>query len=222
MLSDLPPGQRVLLGPAPRFGLPRYVRRPVPPPQRPTLSIAGQIDRPFSLDQDQLAAVPQTTQRLDLHCVMTWSVLGRPWTGWRFTDLWTHLLQDRASPTPAELVFSGLDGYAVSIALGELLRGEAMLAQASGGRPLTGAQGAPYRLVVPHLYGYQHVKHVYRIDLVDRHRRSPYEPWIMHRLGRVAREERSGLGMARPLRLGYRAILRPTLRHYGVSDPRFG
>lgn len=43
----------------------------------------------------------------------------------------------------------------------------------------------------------------------------------MHRRGRVEREERSGLGMSRVLRLVYGAAVRPTLRRYGVPNPGF-
>lgn len=74
---------------------------------------------------------------------------------------------------------------------------------------------------MPHLYGYKNIKHVCRIELVDHHVRSPHEPWIMHRLGRVAHEERHGLGMNRLARLAYGTLCRRTLRSYGVRDPRF-
>lgn len=80
-------------------------------------------------------------------------------------------------------MFTGLDGAAASIALDELLREDVMVAHAHDGHPLTRAQGAPYRLVVPQLYGYKHVKHLCRIELVDHHVSSLYEPWLMHHRG---------------------------------------
>lgn len=175
-MTELPPGQRELLGPAPRFGLPRYVRTSVTIPLAPALRIAGPIKDPVTVTDDHLAALPQTTQHLDLHCVMTWSVLDTPWTGWRFADLWTQTIEDHARPNTAELVFTGLDGYAVSIALGDLLRDEVMLAHAVWRPAIDPRAGAPYRLVVPHLYGYPHVKHLGRIDLVEHDLRSPQEP----------------------------------------------
>lgn len=221
MVTTLPPGQRALVGPAPRFGLPRYLRARFAVPEHPVLQVAGRIDRPFTLDRASLDAAPETTRALDLHCVMTWSAVGTRWTGWRFADLWTRLVADRADPGTTELVCTGLDGYAVSLPLVELLRDDVVLAHSREGSPLTRADGAPYRLVVPQLYGYQHVKHLGRIELVDHHVRSPLEPWIAHRVGRVEGEQRSGLGMGRVLRVAYGLAVRRALRSRGVQDPRF-
>lgn len=220
-MSTRAPGQRVLIGPAPRFGLPHYVRAKFDIPHDPVLAVTGQVDRDLKLDRDDLDGLPETSKVLDLHCVMTWTEEGTRWTGWTFADLWTQLLRDRAQPTATELVCTGLDGAAASIPLVELLRDDVMIAHSRDGVPLARDHGAPYRLVVPHLYGYLHVKHLCHFELVDHHVRNRYEPWIMHRLGRVEREERHGLGMSRLLRRAYRLACRATLRTYGVLDPRF-
>lgn len=219
-MSTRAPGQRVLIGPVPRFGLPHYVRAKFDIPHDPVLEVTGQVDRDLTLDRDDLDGLPETSKVLDLHCVMTWTVEGTRWTGWTFADLWTQLLRDRAQPTTTELVFTGLDGATASIPLVELLRDDVMIAHSRDGVPLAHDHGAPYRLVVPHLYGYRHVKHLCHVELVDHHVRNPDEPWIMHRLGRVEREERHGLGMSRLLRLVNRLACRATLRTYGVLDPR--
>lgn len=220
-MSDLAPGQRVLIGPAPRFGLPRYLRTDFALPADPVITVTGPDGRAISLAHADLNAVPETTKVLDLHCVMTWSVQGTRWSGWKFTDLWSQLLRDHADPGTTEIVLTGLDGAMASIPLVELLRDDVMIAHSRDGAPLTRAHGAPYRLVVPHLYGYKNIKHVGRIDLVDHHVRSPHEPWIMHRLGRVAHEERHGLRLNRLTRLVFSMARRRTLRSYGMSDPRF-
>lgn len=185
------------------------------------LRIGGQVDEAFTLDRTALDAVEETTASLDLHCVMTWSTVGIRWTGWRFAELWDTYLRDRANPGVTEVFFTGLDGFTASISLVELLRDDVMVAHSRDGRPLALDHDAPYRLVVPQLYGYKHVKHLCRIDLVDHHVRSPYEPWIMHRVGRVAHEERFGWGSHRLARLVNRAFVRNSLRRYGVFAPRF-
>lgn len=74
--STVAPDQRVLLGPAPRFGLPRYLRADFTVPEDPVLQITGRVDRAFARGRDELDALPETTKDLDLHCVMTWSVEG--------------------------------------------------------------------------------------------------------------------------------------------------
>ncbi len=219
--TDLPPGQRVLIGPAPRFGLPRYRNAAITIPEEPVLHVGGQVDRGFSLDRAALDTVPQSTKALDLHCVMTWSVLGTRWTGWRFADLWDVLLRERADPGVTGILFTGLDGFTASISLAELLRDDVLVAHSRDGRPLARDHDAPYRLVVPQLYGYKNVKHLCRLDLANRHVRSPYEPWIMHRIGRVAHEERFGWGMPRLARLLNRASVRASLRRYGVPEQGF-
>ncbi len=220
-IANVAPGQRVLIGPAPRFGLPQYLHTPFALPVDPVITVTGPEGLATALTRHDLDALPETTKALDLHCVMTWSVQGTRWSGWSFPDLWSQLLAHHAHATTTGLVFTGLDGARASIPLALLLHDDVMLAHSRDGEPLGRAHGAPYRLVVPQLYGYKNIKHVCRIDLVDHHVRSPYEPWIMHRLGRVAREERHGLGMNRLARVVYGLARRRTLRSYGVSDPRF-
>lgn len=219
--NDLAPGQRVLIGPAPRFGLPQYLHTPFALPVDPVVTVHGRGGHDTTMTPEDLNALPPMTKALDLHCVMTWSVEGTRWSGWSFADVWSQLLAPHADATTAGVVFTGLDGARASIPLALLLRDDVMLAHSRDGEPLGRAHGAPYRLVVPHLYGYKNLKHLCRIDLVDHHVRSPHEPWIMHRLGRVAHEERHGLGLNRLARLAYGLARRRTLRSYGVLDPRF-
>ena len=219
--NNTAPGQRLLIGPAPRFGLPQYLHTQFTIPKEPLLTVTVQNGHASTFDRDDLDALPTITKTLNLHCVMTWTEKGTRWTGWNFTDLWSQLLAEQAPLTTLELLFTGLDGAAASIPLVELLRDDVMIAHSRDGLPLERDHGAPYRLVVPHLYGYKHVKHLCRIDLVDHHVRSPHEPWIMHRVGRVEDEQRHGLGMSRVLRLAYKTLVRQALRSCGVHEPRF-
>lgn len=219
--DELPPGQRELVGPPPRFGLPQYLRVRFDIPAEPELQILGPGKREITLGRERLDSLPETTKTLDLHCVTTWSALGIRWTGWRFTDVWERFLHDLADPATTELVFTGLDGAEASIPLAELLHEGILIAHSRDGRPLARRDGGPYRLVIPHLYGYKNLKYLYRIELVEKHRKSPHEPWIMHPIGRVAREERHGLGMNRAVRLANRLLVRRFLRSTGLRDPRF-
>lgn len=217
----LPAGQRELIGPTPRFGLPAYVRAEFAMPQDPLVSVVGEVDEDFSLDRSSLEVVSEVASDSDMHCVMTWSVVGTRWTGWRFADVWDELLRDHARPVVTHGVFTGLDGAMACISLDDLSRDDVLLAHSRDGAPLDRAHGAPYRLVVPHLYGYKHIKHVCRIELTDHHVRGPHEPWIMHRRGRVEEEERVGLGMQRAVRMLNRLFVGQALRSAGVQKPRF-
>jgi len=173
------------------------------------------------LTRDDLNGIPPASMDLDIHCVMTWSAMGSRWTGWKMLDIWEHVLRDIADPGTTHVVFTGLDQAMAGIALPDLLREDVMIAHSRDGEPLDRNHGAPYRLVVPHLYGYKHVKHLDRIELAPHHVANPHEPWIMHARGLVANEERGGIGLQRLTRMVYRLFVRASLRSAGVKRPRF-
>lgn len=120
------------------------------------------------MTRNDLNEVPQASMYADMHCVMTWSALGTRWTGWKMLDLWERVLRERADQATSHVIFAGLDQAMASIALVDLLREDVMIAHSKDGQQLDRAQGAPYRLVVPQLYGYKHIKYLHRIELARR------------------------------------------------------
>ena len=110
----LPPGQRELIGVTPRFGLPRHLRTRFAIPALPEIEVGGLRNGAATLGRAELAEVPQTTQTLDMHCVMTWSAVGTRWTGWYFDELWDRLLAPQAGAKVTHLVFGALDGAVAS------------------------------------------------------------------------------------------------------------
>jgi len=111
-----------------------------------------------------------------------------------------------------EVVFTGLDRgvegdeeqlYARSVALEELLGGEAILAYEVNGVPLPPQHGFPLRLVVPGWYGMTSVKWLARLTAVD----EPFDGYQMRHSYRL-REEDDDEGM--PLtRMRPRSLLVP-------------
>ena len=50
------------------------------------LRVDGEVSTPRSFRHEELRAMPSSTVTADFHCVTTWSILDRKWTGVRFSD----------------------------------------------------------------------------------------------------------------------------------------
>jgi DMSO/TMAO reductase YedYZ molybdopterin-dependent catalytic subunit len=203
----LPPGQRVHLGPLPRFGLDEYMKRRAVTLPDFKLRIDGDVEQAIELSVDEIFAV-RAELLSDLHCVTTWSSVGLRWSGRSFRSFWENVILTRARPHAgvAHLRVQGLDGYAATIPLEEALHDETFLADRLDREPL-GDHGAPLRLVLPHLYAYKSVKHVCQIEVTVTPLRASAGRLLGHPRGRVDREERSGAGAQRFFRWLYRLLL---------------
>lgn len=216
-MGGLPRGQR----PAQlrRFGLPQFAGTLVEPGPRPVLTIGGLVRRPLQVGiTELLATAPRVTRQADLHCVTTWTATGLRWSGVRFADLYASLSGPvRPHPAARWVTAVGLDGYRSCLLLDDLLAPDVLVADELDDRPLGPAHGAPARLVLPAHYGYKSVKYLCALEF-----RHDYEhgsvPRVVHRRGRVAREERGRWlpGMFwRPL---WRALVPPVRRRYQEQD----
>jgi DMSO/TMAO reductase YedYZ molybdopterin-dependent catalytic subunit len=121
-----------------------------------SLSVAGDVERPFSLSFDELLALPSIERYVTLTCVSNpvgGELVGNAlWQGVRLTDL-----LDRAGVLGSAdaVVGRSVDGFTAGFPLAVLDDGrDAMVAYAMNGEPLPVKHGFPARLVVPGLYGY--------------------------------------------------------------------
>ena len=122
--------------------------------------------RPLSLTYAQLLALPSAEQTSDFVCVTGWSVDDVRWDGVRFADL---LAAGRPLPAARALRFeSAEEPYEDSLTLEQATVPDAMLATSVDGAPLQRKHGAPARVVMPRMYGYEGVKWVQRIVVTDR------------------------------------------------------
>lgn len=203
----LPPGQRLHLGPPPRFGLDAYMRRRAVTPSDFKLRIDGDVEQALEFSVDEIFTV-RGELLSDLHCVTTWSAVGLRWSGRSFRSLWEDVILPRARPHAgvAYLRVRGLDGYAATIPLEEALHENTFLADRLDHQPL-GDHGAPLRLVLPQLYAYKSVKHLCRIELTVTALPPSAGRLLGHPRGRVDLEERSGVGAQRLFRWLYRLLL---------------
>jgi DMSO/TMAO reductase YedYZ molybdopterin-dependent catalytic subunit len=129
------------------------------------LQIDGLVDKPVTLDYEQLRALPRAEQVSDFHCVTGWSVKHVRWAGVRFRDL---LHPAGPQPQATALTFTSAEKpYVDTLELKQALLADAMLAYEMDGKPLPRDHGAPVRVVIPEMYGYKNVKWVERITVTD-------------------------------------------------------
>jgi len=121
------------------------------------LTVHGMVDRPLTLDFDQLVARPLIERDITLCCVSN-EVGGRyignaRWTG----TLLAPLLQEAGiQPGVTQLVSRSTDGFTTGTPASVALDGrDAMLVVAMNGEPLPLQHGFPVRMVIPGLYGYE-------------------------------------------------------------------
>ena len=152
------------------------------------LVVAGEVGRPRSLSLKELRRRPQRTLRVTLECagdgraLLRPRPLSQPWLNgavgtaeWTGTPLRLLLEEAGLSEAAREVLFTGLDRgveggldqqYQRSLALGEALRDDTLLAWAMNGAPLEPQHGAPLRLIVPGWYGMAHVKWLRAIEAI--------------------------------------------------------
>jgi len=219
--AGLPRGQKAIDF-FPRFGVPAYAERWPQVPDRPSLTIGGLVEAPFTLALGELAVLPQVEITTDFHCVTTWTRRGLRWGGYRLTDVLDNLVRPRSRPRPAAryLCFASLDGYRICIDLRDI-DGEMLLADRLDGAPLSIEHGAPIRLIAPALYGYKNPKHVCGIEFLADFRRGYAErQTLAHPRGRVALEERGRFLPGSVYRYLYRALIPMTLASYERAAKR--
>lgn len=130
------------------------------------LTIDGLVNKPLTLTIDDILRHPSITETRYYQCVTGWAVPHTQWTGIRLSDL-----LDRVQPhaSAGALSFYSFDGsYTESLTLQQARVSDVLLAYKLDGKPLSRAQGAPLRLVVPGMYGYKFIKWLDRIELVPK------------------------------------------------------
>jgi sulfoxide reductase catalytic subunit YedY len=143
-----------------------------------TVSIEGEVRKPFTLDIDSLLKLAPLEERVyRLRCVEGWSMV-IPWVGYSLSNL-----IKRAEPTgnakyvelvsladPAQMpgVRSGvLDWpYVEGLRMDEAMHPLALLTVGMYGQVLPNQNGAPVRLVVPWKYGFKSAKSIVKIRFV--------------------------------------------------------
>jgi hypothetical protein len=134
---------------------------PLIEPERYRLAVTGAVHRPLVFTMDELAMLPAGTLRATLDCTGGWYTV-QEWSG-----LWVGDLLERAGvQASARFVrFRSATGYRWSLPLAEAQT--VLLANQVGGNPLAIGHGAPLRLVAPGRRGFQWVKWVVTVEVLE-------------------------------------------------------
>ncbi|MFQ6372421.1 protein-methionine-sulfoxide reductase catalytic subunit MsrP [Shewanella sp. YIC-542] len=163
------------------------------------LTIDGLVDKPLTLDYDdlfQLLPLEQRTYRL--RCVEAWSMV-IPWVGFPLAALLKKAgVSSNATHVAFETLFdpeqmpgqrNPLMGggihypYVEGLRLDEALNDLTFLAVGLYDQSLSPQSGAPIRLVLPWKYGFKSIKSVVRIHLVDKQPPSSWNQLVPHEYG---------------------------------------
>ena len=126
----VPPGQHVTTdfpvlsaGPTPEADLQRW-----------TFGLHDRASRLAQWSWAEFEALPQTTVKVDIHCVTTWSKLDTTWQGVTIDDL---LRAAGLSEAPAPFAMIHCEGgYTTNLPAEDLVEGKAMVATRYEGEPL--------------------------------------------------------------------------------------
>ena len=177
----LPPGQYVTqdfpvlsAGPTPHTPLSRW-----------SLTVRGAVDRATTWSWDQLAALPQVSVTVDIHCVTKWSKFDTMWRGVSVDTLLEIV------GTRAPFVTAWCDGgYTTNLPSGAIRGGQALIATEYDGQPLHPEHGGPARLLVPKLYFWKSAKWVRGLELRETDEPGFWEVNGYHNYGDPWREQR--------------------------------
>ncbi len=181
--ARLPPGQYLTekfpvlhYGSVPRIDLARW-----------DFKVWGEVDNPFSLSWAELAALPRTTVKTDIHCVTRWSKLDTAWEGVPIRMI-LELAQVR--PTATHVVAHSEQGYTTNLALDVLDDDDVLLADTYAGAPLEAEHGWPLRLLVPKRYFWKSAKWLRGLEFLSRDEPGFWERYGYHNEGDPWKEER--------------------------------
>ncbi|MDF0534420.1 protein-methionine-sulfoxide reductase catalytic subunit MsrP [Shewanella yunxiaonensis] len=163
------------------------------------LNIEGLVDKPLTLDYDDLYKLIPLEQRIyRLRCVEAWSMV-IPWVGFPLAALLKKVgVSSKASHVAFETLFdpeqmpgqrNPLMGggihypYVEGLRLDEAMNELTFLAVGLYDQTLSPQSGAPIRLVVPWKYGFKSIKSVVRIRLVDKEPPNSWHQLVPHEYG---------------------------------------
>jgi DMSO/TMAO reductase YedYZ molybdopterin-dependent catalytic subunit len=161
-MSNLPPGQQLAaVAKWPLVG----ERAPATCLGPWTVEITGQCARPIRWTIEELLAIGQTEQVVDVHCVSRWS---KP--AMRFAGVPLIRLLEPAGVLPTARFISFVAhterGHDTSLVLADAIELKTLVALTAEGRPLAPEHGGPVRIVVPGRYFYKSLKWLARIELL--------------------------------------------------------
>ena len=129
-----------------------------------SLSVDGEVERPYALCWEELMAMPQREVTVDIHCVTRWSKLDTVWRGVAVSDL---LEKAGVRPAGTHLMAHSDGGYTTNVPLEAVHDPVVLAAHTYAGEPLEVDHGAPLRLLVPKRYFWKSAKFLRRLKIMS-------------------------------------------------------
>jgi len=126
--------------------------------------VFGEVEEPFTLNWDELKALPSTEITIDIHCVTRWSRFDTSFRGVSWAEL---AKRARPKPNARFVVAHAEQGYTANVPLEALEDENALIAYEADGEPLEPEHGWPLRLVVPSRYFWKSAKWLRGIELLS-------------------------------------------------------
>ena len=149
----------------------------------------GEVEEPLTLTFDELKALPATDVTSDIHCVTRWSRFDARFRGVHWREL-ARLVQPR--PESRFVVAQAEQGFTSNVPLAALEDGDALIAWAADGEPLTHDHGYPLRLLVPSKYFWKSAKWLRGLELRANDQPGFWERYGYHNNADYWNEERYG------------------------------
>lgn len=144
------------------------------------LNVGGLVDKPLTVDYDDLFQFPLEERIYRLRCVEAWSMVV-PWVGFSLSTLLNkagvasgakyvafETLHDPKQMPGQRSRFGAIPyPYVEGLRLDEAMHPLTMLVVGVYGKKLPNQNGAPIRLMVPWKYGFKSIKSITKIKLVD-------------------------------------------------------
>ncbi len=169
--QDLPPGQQlVAAGKWPIIG----EREPASINPQWALKISGRVEQPITFSLEQLQALPQKRQIIDIHCVTRWSKLGVEFEGVPVADL-LDIVRTGSDAKFVSFISHSARKHSTSLPLDDVVRHQTLIALKADGQPISLDHGGPIRNIVPGKYFYKSVKWLNEMELLEQDRLGYWE-----------------------------------------------
>ncbi|MGH2267367.1 protein-methionine-sulfoxide reductase catalytic subunit MsrP [Campylobacter taeniopygiae] len=151
------------------------------------IEISGEIEKPITLNMEDILKFPLEERIYRFRCVETWSMVV-PWIGFELRHLIAKVkptqkakfikfttLFDKNQFPDQDALFPSIDyPYVEGLRMDEAMHPLTLLAVGMYKKPLKSQNGAPIRLVVPWKYGFKSIKSIVKIEFVEK---QPLTTW---------------------------------------------
>lgn len=153
------------------------------------LKVTGLVNKPLTLNLDQIQSMPSVGMVKDFQYVTGWRVSQVHWEGVRLSDV---IDAAGVAPEAKGVEFYSYDGADTeSLTINQARLSDVIVAYRMLGGPITTAHGGPVRLYVAPMYGYKSLKWLSEIRLVKKASRGfweqngyPVDAWVGNFNGR--------------------------------------